>query len=160
MVRDYRGVRVLQHGGLRIGFGSLVRIVPEYRFAVIILTNKSDSLLLKSMEKATELAVPLQPRVAASPKQPIMMSEGEMQRYVGIYQNAPDYLRLELEIVDGKLFLRQPRASEKSEVTKVGDNIFSAGGQEFVLISETNGRMKYLHVSGHALRNGSSTKSK
>jgi CubicO group peptidase (beta-lactamase class C family) len=45
-VRDYRGVRVLQHGGLRIGFGSLVRIVPEYHFAVIVLTNKSDSLLL------------------------------------------------------------------------------------------------------------------
>jgi CubicO group peptidase (beta-lactamase class C family) len=151
-IRDYRGVRVLQHGGLRIGFGSLVRIVPEYRFAVIVLTNKSDSLLLKSMEKATELAVPLQPRVAASPKQPMTMSAGEMKRYVGVYQNAPDYLRLELVIVDGKLFLRQPEASEKSEVAKVGDNIFSAGGQEFVLISETNGRMKYLHISGHALR--------
>ena len=151
-VRDYRGVRVLQHGGLRIGFGSLVRIVPEYRFAVIILTNKSDSLLLKSMEKATELAVPLQPKAAALPKQPIAMSAGEMKRYVGVYQNAPDYLRLELVIVDGKLFLRQPGASEKSEVVKVGDNIFSAGGQEFVLISETNGRMKYLHISGHALR--------
>jgi len=129
-----------------------VRIVPEYRFAVIILTNKSDSLPLKSMEKATELAVPLLPRVAAPPKQPITMSAGEMKRYVGVYQNAPDYLRLELVIVDGKLFLRQPEASEKSEVVKVGDNIFSAGGQEFVLISETNGRMKYLHISGHALR--------
>jgi len=151
-VRDYRGVRVLQHGGLRIGFGSLVRIVPEFRFAVIILTNKSDSLFLKSMEKATELAVPLQPRVAASPKQPMTMSAGEMKRYVGIYQNAPDYLRLELVIVDGKLFLRQPEASEKSEVTKVGDNIFSAGGQEFVLILGANGRIKYLHISGHALK--------
>src|SRR5712691_4388608 len=151
-VRDYRGVRVLQHGGLRIGFGSLVRMVPAYRFAVIILTNKSDSLLIKSMEKATELAVPLQPRVAASPKQPITMGASEMQRYVGIYQNAPDYLRLELVIVDGKLFLRQPEASEKSEVTKVGDNIFSAGGQEFVLILGANGRIKYLHISGHALK--------
>jgi hypothetical protein len=151
-VRDYRGVRVLQHGGLRIGFGSLVRIVPEYRFAVIILTNKSDSLLLKSMEKATELAVPLQPRAAASPKQPMTMSASEMRGYAGVYQNAPDYLRLELFIIDGKLFLRQPEASEKSEVAKVGDNIFSAGGQEFVLISETNGRVKYLHIAGHALR--------
>src|SRR6266851_3627580 len=150
-VRDYRGVRVLQHGGLRIGFGSLVRFVPEYHFAVIILTNKSDALFLKSLERATELAVPLQPRVAASPKQPIMMSEAEMQKYVGVYQNAPDYLKLELIIVDGKLFLRQPEASDKSEVIKVGDNIFSAGGQEFVLILGANGRMKYLHIAGHAL---------
>lgn len=151
-VRDYRGVRVLQHGGLRIGFGSLVRIVPEYHFAVIILTNKSDSLLLKSMEKATELAVPLQPKAAASPKQPIRMNEAEIQRYVGIYQNSPDYLKFELAIIDGKLFLRQLGANEKSEVIKVGDNIFSADGQEFVLISGTNGRIKYLHIAGHALK--------
>jgi len=151
-VRDYRGVRVLQHGGLRLGFGSLVRMVPEYRFAVIILTNKSDSLFFKSMDKATELAIPLKPRVTASPKQPMTMSASEMKRYVGVYQNAPDYLTLELVIVDGKLFLRQPEASEKSEVLKVADNVFSADGQEFVLISESNGRIKYLHISGHALR--------
>lgn len=151
-VRDYRGVRVLQHGGLRIGFGSLVRFVPEYHFAVIVLTNKSDTVFLKSMEKATELAVPLRARIAASPKQPLTMSEAEMRRYAGIYQNAPDYLRLELVIINGKLFMRQPGASEKSEVVKVGDNIFKAGGQEFVLLTETNGRIKYLHIAGHALK--------
>src|SRR5258705_1017441 len=151
-VRDYRGVRVLQHGGLRIGFGSLVRFVPEYHFAVIVLTNKSDTLFLRSMEKATELAVPLKTRIAASPKQPLTMSEAEMRSYVGIYQNAPDYLRLELVIIEGKLLMRQPGASERSEVVKVGDNIFNAGSQEFVLISETNGRMKYLHIDGHALK--------
>jgi CubicO group peptidase (beta-lactamase class C family) len=151
-VRDYRGVRILQHGGLRIGFGSLVRFVPEYHFAVIILANKSDALFLKSFERATELAVPLQPRVAAAPKLPLTMSVGEMQRYAGIYQNAPDYLRLELVIIDGKLFMRQPGASDKSEVVKFGDNIFRAAGQEFVFISELNGRMKYLHLAGHALK--------
>ena len=151
-VRDYRGVRVLQHGGLRIGFGSLVRFVPEYQLAVIVLTNKSDTLFLRSLEKATELAVPLKPRIPVSPKQPLTMSEAERQSYAGTYQNAPDYLRLELVIIDGKLFMRQPGASEKSEVVKVGDNTFSAGGQEFVLISEASGKIKYLHIAGHALR--------
>lgn len=151
-VRDYRGVRVLQHGGLRIGFGSLVRFVPEYHFAVIILTNKSDTLFLRSLEKATELTVPLKARIAAAPKQALTISEAEMRRYAGIYQNAPDYLRLELVRLDGKLFMRQLGANEKSEVVKVGENIFSAGGQEFVLISEASGRMRYLHIAGHALK--------
>lgn len=54
--------------------------------------------------------------------------------------------------MEGKLFMRQPGARERSEVVKIGDNIFSAGSQEFVLISETNGRMKYLHIAGHALK--------
>lgn len=151
-VRDYRGVRVLQHGGLRVGFGSLVRIVPEHRFAVIILTNKTNGLLLKSLEKATELAVPLQPKAVSSSKQPVMMTEAEMKNYVGAYENAPDYLRLELVTSDGKLFLRQLGANEKSEVVKVGDNIFTAGGQEFLLISGTNGKTKYMHIAGHALK--------
>jgi len=151
-VRDYRGVRVLQHGGLRVGFGSVVRFVPEYHFAVIVLTNKSDSVFVRSMEKATELAIPLKARIAAPPKQPLTMSEAEMQRYTGVYQNAPDYLKLELVIIDGKLFMRQPGATEKSEVVKVGDKTFNSGGQEFVLISQSNGRIKYLHLAGHALR--------
>jgi len=75
-----------------------------------------------------------------------------MRRYAGTYQNSPDYLRLELVIIDGKLFMRQPGASTKSEIVKVGDNIFSAGGQEVVLIAETSGRIKYLHIAGHALK--------
>jgi hypothetical protein len=68
------------------------------------------------------------------------------------YQNAPDYLRLELVIIDGKLFMRQTGAGERSEVVKVGDNIFSAAGQEFVLIPESGGRIKYLHIAAHALK--------
>lgn len=151
-IRDYRGVRVLQHGGLRVGFGSLVRIVPEFRFAVLILANKSDGMLLRTLEKATELAVPLQPRPAPSPKQPMTMTEAEMKNYLGAYANAPDYLRLELVTSDGKLFLKQIGASEKSEVVKVSDNTFLAGGQEFLLISGANGKAKYMHIAGHALK--------
>jgi len=150
-VRDYRGVRVLQHGGLRVGFGSLVRMVPEYHFAVIVLTNKSNGLLLKTLEKATELAVPLQPKTTSPPREPIAMNEAEMQSYVGIYQNAPDYLRLELVVKDGRLFLRQSGQSEMSQVVKVGDKIFNAAGQEFLLIQGT-GKAKYMHLAAHALR--------
>ena len=150
-VRDYRGVRVLQHGGLRVGFGSLVRMVPEYHFAVIVLTNKSNGLLLKTLEKATELAVPLQPKTTSPPREPIAMSEAEMRSYVGIYQNAPDYLRLELVVKDGRLFLRQSGQSEMSQVVKVGDKIFNAAGQEFLLIQGT-GKAKYMHLAAHALR--------
>jgi CubicO group peptidase (beta-lactamase class C family) len=151
-LRDYRGVRVLQHGGSRVGFGSLVRIAPEQHFAVIILANKSDGLLLKSLEKATELAVPLQPKPTTPPREPIAMDEAEMGRYTGIYQNAPDYLRLEILRKDGKLFLRQAGQEGMSPVAKVGDHLFTAGGQELLLIVRPDGKVKYLHIAGHALR--------
>lgn len=124
---------------------------PEHRFAVIILTNKTNGLLLRTLEKAAELAVPLQPRPAPSTKQPLTITEVEMKNYVGAFENPPDYLRLELIVSDGKLFLRQLGATERSEVVKVGDNIFIAGGQEFLLIPGAKGRTKYMHIAGHAL---------
>jgi len=39
-----------------------------------------------------------------------------------------------------------------SQVVKVADNIFNAGGQEFLLIPGINGKPKYLHLAAHALR--------
>lgn len=150
--RDYRGVRVLQHGGLRLDFGSLVRIVAGHRFAVIILTNKGNGLLTRSLEKATELVVPLEPRSTPTPKQPLVMTDAELKTYAGVYQNAPDYLRVEFVADGGKLFLKEVGASARSEVVKVGDNIFNTGGQEFLLIAGTNGKTKYMRLAGHALK--------
>ena len=151
-IREHRGVRVLQHGGARIGFGSLVRIVPEHRFAVIILTNKTNGLLTDTLEKATELGVPLNSKTPPPARKPVHMDAEEMQRYVGIYQNAPDYLRLELFTKEGKLFLKQIGEAGMSQVIKVDNNVFLAGGQEFLLIPGSNGKLTYLHVAAHALR--------
>lgn len=151
-VRDYRGARVLQHGGLRIGFGSLVRFVPAHRVAVIILTNKTNGLLLRSLEKATELAVPLHAPRPTPPRTPIDMVPADMRAYAGVYQNAPDYLRLELVEENGKLFLRQDGQTGRSEVLKVGANSFTADGTEFVLISGRNADVVYMHIAAHALR--------
>jgi hypothetical protein len=96
--------------------------------------------------------VPLQPKTTTPPREPVAMNEAEVRSYAGIYQNAPDYLRLELVVKDGKLFLKQAGQSEMSQVVKVGENIFNAGGQEFLLIPGTSGKPKYMHIGAHALR--------
>lgn len=155
-IRNYRGVRVLQHGGSRIGFGSLVRIVPEHHFAVIIMANKSNGLLLRTLETATELAVPLKPAGARLPKEPIEMTRAEMESYAGTYQNSPDYLRVELFVEEGALHLRQVGESAMSRVVKVGDRLFMAGGQEFLLIPGSDGTPKSMHIAAHVLRRVSS----
>lgn len=55
----YRGERVVQHGGSRSGFGSLIRMLPEKRIAVIVLINRSGGTLNKTAEKAMESMLPL-----------------------------------------------------------------------------------------------------
>ena len=145
-IRDYRGVRVLQHGGAKLGFGSLVRIVPEHRVAVIILTNKSNGLLMKSFEQATELAVPLEPKTVVPQGQPIAMTESEIRGYAGLYQNSPEYLRLELFVKDNKLFLKQIGQTEMSEVVKFGDKVFQCRRPG---VSVDSGRKRKDEVHAH-----------
>ncbi len=37
---DTRGIHMWEHGGSRLGFGSTIRMAPDYRVGVVILTNK------------------------------------------------------------------------------------------------------------------------
>ena len=58
-LHDHRGVQVVWHPGLLPGFGALLQMVPAHHFAVIVLANRSGSLLNKTAEKAMELMLPL-----------------------------------------------------------------------------------------------------
>jgi CubicO group peptidase (beta-lactamase class C family) len=49
VIRDLRGVLAYQHGGVRIGFGSVVRLLPERRAGIIILANRTNGLLLRTL---------------------------------------------------------------------------------------------------------------
>jgi CubicO group peptidase (beta-lactamase class C family) len=58
---ERRGVRWVEHVGLRAGYGSLVRMAPEQRTAVIVMTNAGSKLLPESTEKILEMLLPLGP---------------------------------------------------------------------------------------------------
>ena len=44
-LREDRGIRWVEHAGSRTGYGSLIRMAPDRRFAVILLANKSGASL-------------------------------------------------------------------------------------------------------------------
>ena len=96
--------------------------------------------------------MPMQPKTATTSRSPVAMNETEMRNHTGIYQNAPDYLKLELVLRDGKLFLKQAGQPGMSEVVKVGNNLFNAGGQEILLIPGADGKTMYMHIAAHVLR--------
>jgi CubicO group peptidase (beta-lactamase class C family) len=60
-VREWRGVRVLEHSGSRSGYGSTMMLVPAERVGVVVLANRSGSGLRPVAEKALELLVPERP---------------------------------------------------------------------------------------------------
>lgn len=151
-VLEEDGTRVFQHGGSMAGFGSLVRIVPDRRFAIVILTNKTGSLLIKSMDKATELVTALNLQAPSESLYSLPMTEAEMKAYEGSYVNNPTYLSVEVLRQDGKLFLRQRGSEQKSQIIKIADKRFSVDGQEFVFLFGKDGKVEYLHIEAHAFK--------
>gem|GEM_PF-5959663 len=88
-IGNYRGVHVVTHGGASTGYGSTIQLVPEHKFAVIVLTNRSGETLPRLREKALELVLPLKPPEKEEVKSAPPLSEAEMAGYVGTYTHAP-----------------------------------------------------------------------
>jgi CubicO group peptidase (beta-lactamase class C family) len=150
--REHRGVRVLQHGGSRLGSGSVVRMAPEYRFAVIILTNSTGAFLPQTLEKASELCLPLQREVGPDRKPPRALTRPEKERLVGRYINHPQELAVEI-LMDGEaLAIRRPGEKATTALVPTGDARFSFGGQELTIIPGPDGAPTYVHVGGRALK--------
>ena len=152
MVGNYRGVRLVEHGGSRSGYGSVIKMAPEHRFGVIVLANRSGAGLNKTAEKAMELILPLKPKDSAGPKPELSMNSAEMANYSGRYGQRE--VTFEIVLKDGKLFLKQgPR---EQPIRKIGENRFAAGtpggSTEFVLVPGNDGKAAYFHSGLRASR--------
>lgn len=153
MISNYRGVRIVEHGGSRSGYGSVIKMSPEHRFAVIVLGNRTGVALNKTAEKAMELMLPLKPKDALS-KRETPMSAAEMANYVGRYGQRE--VIFEIFIRDGKLFLKQ--GSSELAISKVGDNRFAAAASgssspmNFILVPGADGKIEYFHAGLRAAK--------
>jgi CubicO group peptidase (beta-lactamase class C family) len=153
-VHNYRGALVVWHAGLIPGFGALLQMVPMRRFAVIVLANRSGSLLNKTTEKAMELMLPLTAKAEAKSEQALVVSETEITQYVGTYRNKPE--SVEIVVRQGRLVLK--REDGEFPIKKIGDHRFSiikpneSEAEEFVLVRAADSKAEYLHIGRHALK--------
>jgi CubicO group peptidase (beta-lactamase class C family) len=163
-VSDERGVHILSHGGSRTGYGSTIRLAPEHKIAVIILTNRSSSSLPKTAAAALEIMLPFQPRVAERRAEPPPLSEQEMAQLVGVYSNHRQTIELTLQ--DGKLHARRRGATvegasgsivrtgeQRIAITGSGDD--PAAGRplaSFFIVKGQDGQPEYLLAGSRALK--------
>jgi CubicO group peptidase (beta-lactamase class C family) len=136
-----RGVRVVMHGGFSRGYGSMIQMEPEGRFAIVVLTNKSGETLAKTRAKAMELALQLKPAEQEGPPRALPMTGEEMASYVGVYSHHPQ--TWEILVREGKLFIKDQDG--ETEMTKIGEHKFSVGeAGEIALVPGREGRAEYL----------------
>ena len=152
MIREHRGVRLVEHGGAIAGFGTIFIMAPDQRFAVVVLANKTAQSLNKTAEKAMELMLPLKPKDETKGELPI--SESDMARFIGNY--AQGGTGMEILIKDGKLHMKQ--GPNQLPLTRIGEYRFSfmppgaPRASEFALVLGADGKVEYLHFGSRAMK--------
>lgn len=146
-LQDDRGLRRAEDAGELPGYGAEVRMFPERRVAVIVLTNHQGRLQ-KTFDKAFDLVLGPKPKEEAPSRlQPIRMTDEEMAGYAGTYVNRES---IELFVEKGNLFLS--RGDSTSVVNRIGEHRFrvrlrgSPQPQEFLIVPEAEGRPAYLQM--------------
>ena len=139
----FRGLEFVGHGGFSRGYGSMIQMVPERKFAVIVLTNKSGETMRKSLNRATELGLGLKDDEPQKPASFAPVTNSEMNEYVGTYSHAPQ--TWEVSVKDGKLFVKVD--GSEHALTKSGERKFTFGAQnenELVFVPGKSGKIDFL----------------
>jgi CubicO group peptidase (beta-lactamase class C family) len=148
MVAEWRGLSVVQHGGSRSGYGSVIRMVPSRRFGVVALANRSGVTLARTVDAATVAVLKLPP-APAEPKPAVMATTAsERARFVGTYSQGPRQMTIALK--DDGLVLQQ--AGRELPLQKVGDLEFSAAAGRYVFVADSSGAITFLHSGGRSWR--------
>jgi CubicO group peptidase (beta-lactamase class C family) len=148
MVAEWRGLSVVQHGGSRSGYGSVIRMVPSRRFGVVALANRSGVTLARTVDAATAAVLKLPP-APAEPKPAVMPTTvAERARFVGTYSQGPRQMTIALK--DDGLILQQ--AGRELPLQKVGDLEFAAAAGRYVFVADSTGVITFLHSGGRSWR--------
>jgi CubicO group peptidase (beta-lactamase class C family) len=156
-VGQYKGLKMVSHGGAFIGFRAEMIRFPEQKFSVICLCNLGNinpsPLALQVAD--IYLADQLKPGEAAASKSPISepasvkVSEQELTSKVGQYYNQDNKTVRSLSLKDGKLmYVRGP--GNESELIPLDENRFLISGVptkiEVIFKSPREGIPPEMHV--------------
>lgn len=153
LVERWRGnTRLLQHGGSRIGFGSVVRLIPDRKVGIIILANRTGALPARTLEALTALFVPDAASSSSARDEGTVVSTSGSRELLGRYVNSsPD---LDMRLVDsaGFVALRQSTSGAATPIRRLRDGRYSVGGQIFAIAKGRRTEAQYLVIASHALR--------
>jgi CubicO group peptidase (beta-lactamase class C family) len=141
-LEDYRGARLIQHGGADAGYRSFVLWFPDLRLGVALVSNlgsvdsREIALTAAEMYLVNELQ-PSRPTSPDSERPPIKLSAPELDRYTGKYEL---YWRLsEISRVQDHLELREDN-DPPAVLMANGNDRFSMEKRKFVFRDLQSGK--------------------
>ncbi len=130
VIDEYKGLRVVQHGGAWAGFRAGFVRFPEEKFSVICLANLSTINPSNLCFKIADIYLADKIRVNEEKKEeptPITLSQRELEEKVGNYEEEKYGIWITLSVEEGRLKM----------------NVY---GQEFILVPLSPSRFKTLNA--------------
>ncbi|MEO8056516.1 MAG: serine hydrolase domain-containing protein [Acidobacteriota bacterium] len=144
MFETRRGVRQVFHAGGRAGYGSIVRMAPEEKTAVIVLANRTSAVMGRTADAA--LPVAMAPGPASSAPESLPFRDGAAD-FEGTFEcrkpvKVELYTRGVLQMKHG--FMRAP-------LNRRSDGLYSDSVLVLAVTRGAGGRVDWLHTELHTL---------
>jgi CubicO group peptidase (beta-lactamase class C family) len=159
-ITKYRGHREVGHFGGGVGYGAVVRLLPDRRRGVIILANRTNALLNGTADATIDalLGEDVPPDAAVAEEvAPARLSAAEARALAGRYRNAGDET-LVFSMQGDELVLQDEPALR---IQRVGPRTVAALAPDgtvilrFVTVSDRTDCIAYLFLFGRAFRHES-----
>lgn len=152
----WRGLDVVEHGGSRAGFGSMIRMVPRERAAVIVLANRTGASLPRTAARALESVLAIGPDTTTRRPETQPLPAAEFDRYIGVYsQGAGSDIVIaasgdRLTLTDGtNTYTLAKIAANRLAGTRAGSE---ASPATFVFVPGRDRRAEFVYRGSRALR--------
>lgn len=129
-VDDYKGLKMISHGGAFVGYRAEMIRFPQHGFSVAVLCNRSDAGPSMLARRVADIYLGMHMIAIEEPPTEtvdIELSSEELERYTGDFWEAEEAFAAESRVVDGKLWaIHSP--TRRNELVPVGPNRFRMVG--------------------------------
>jgi CubicO group peptidase (beta-lactamase class C family) len=151
VIGQYRGLRIVEHGGAFVGYRAMTMRFPDQRFSVVLQCNLGTMNPSNLARRIADiyLADQLNPAaVTASTSEPkfIELPAQDLNEKTGAYRNQLTGVIWRLSVKDGKLFAELP-PNNSIRLGAISTTEFrSTGPLEFTLRFEKQGKAMFMRV--------------
>lgn len=148
------GAQVVEHGGSRSGYGSVIRMVPERKFGVVVLANRTGVSLTRTANAVMEAVLGPQGRRGDTVLIGTPLTAAQQKAVLGVYSQGTRQMEI-VAAADG-LALRQGGRDTalkfQGALAGGGEFYLMAGTTRYVVVTDAAGAPLFLHSGGRSWR--------
>lgn len=155
LVRDWRGLPAIEHGGFMLGFQHLYLHLPEHRVSVVLLTNNREIAPFELRDRLLEIALGTSaPEPAKEPEERGQPSDAATgfdpdqplpTQAPGCYWNEEVPVGIEISVRDGALLMR-PTSFRELPLERIGPLRFTVGGMQIEFVADAEDAVQGLNL--------------